>query len=95
MDNCCLRVCVFFFFNRTNKNATSEEVKCRLVCIKLKDLSKLNVMHVYHTSSIHLGSFALLCLFPSLLNIRMAEDEECVAGIHSELLKRSQKKEGE
>lgn len=32
--------------------------------------------------------------FPSLFNIRMAEDEECVAGIRSELKEEPEKKEG-
>lgn len=57
-------------------------------------VSFLNLkLHIYHThthiciytSSNYPGSSPLLCLFPSLFDIRMAEDEECVGGIHSEL----------
>lgn len=47
--------------------------------------------HIFPSSN-HPGSFPLLSLFPSLFDIRMAEDEECVGGIHSEFKKRARKK---
>ena len=48
-------------------------------CVNLK-------LHIYHMN-IHLLSVPVLCVFPSLFDIRMAACEECVGGIHSELKK--------
>lgn len=47
-----------------------------------------------HPPSIHPGNPPLLSLLPSTFNICMAEDEECVGGIHSGLKKEQEKKGG-
>lgn len=85
VDKCC-----FSKLNRATKKATASRFKGRLVSIKLDELSEFKAACLPHVRilcpSRQLSS-SLLCLVPCLFNIRMAEDEECVGGIHFGLKK--------